>query len=130
MVTGDPASNWAIAGAALRVPLLVETPTVPVSASLRLGYMHLLGADEANLDAVSMETLVSRTLGAFTPYFGVGGVVARASEHTDELSLGSTTAFSARATVGLEVALGRFRIAGQGMLASVNSVALMVGGII
>lgn len=99
MVTGDPASNWAIAGAALRVPLLVETPAVPVSASLRLGYMHLLGADEANLDAVSMETLVSRTLGAFTPYFGVGGVVAHASEHTDELSLGSTTPFSARATV-------------------------------
>jgi hypothetical protein len=130
MVTGDPESNWAIAGAALRVPLLVETPAIPLSASLRMGYLHLFGADELDLDAVSMETLVSRTMGIFTPYVGVGGVVAHGSEHTEELSLGSTTAFSARATVGLEIAIGRFRIAGQGMLASVNSLALMLGGVI
>jgi len=130
MLTGDPEANWAVVAAALRAPLLDETAELPLSASLRLGYMHLLGADELDLDAVSMESLVSKTLGAFTPYVGLGGVASHASEHTDELSLGSTTAFSARATVGLEVALGRFRIAGQGMLASVNSVALMLGGVI
>jgi hypothetical protein len=65
--------------------------------------MHLLGADEVDMDAVSMETLVSKTVGAFTPYVGFGGVASHASEHTDELSLGSTTALSARATVGLEM---------------------------
>ena len=130
MLTGDPGSNWAIVGAALRAPLIAETPTVPVSAALRVSYLHLLGPDEVDLDAVAMVSLISRTLGRFSPYVGFGGVAARGTEHTDELALGSTTAYSARATVGLEVALGRFRIAGQGMLASVKSLALMLGGVI
>jgi hypothetical protein len=130
MLTGDPASNWALAGAALRKSLLSETTGAPASVTARLTYLHLLAVDELDLDAASLEGIVSRTFGRFTPYAAIGAAVSRAAEHTSELALGSRTAFGARATAGLEVALWRFRLAAQGMWASVPSVGLMLGGVI
>ncbi len=130
MLTGDPNSNWALAGAALRRSILSETTGAPASVTARLTYLHLLGVDELDMDAASVEGLVSRTFGRFTPYAAIGGAVSRGAEHTTELALGSTTAFGARATAGLEVALWRFRLAAQGMWASVPSVGLMLGGVI
>lgn len=130
MFTGDPHSNWAILAGGLRVPLISEAAGWPVSTVARVQYTHLLGARELDLDAAAIEGLVSRSFGRFTPYAGVTAFASHASEHTDELALGSTTAFGARATAGLEVALGRFRVAGQGVWASVPLVAVMVGGVI
>jgi len=130
MFTGDPQSNWAIVAGALRVPVLSEAAGWPVSAVTRVQVAHLLGARELNLDAITAEGLVSHSFGRFTPYGGVAGFASRASEHTDELALGSTTALGVRATAGIEVALGRFRVAGQGVWASVPLVAVMVGGVI
>jgi hypothetical protein len=130
MLTGDPSSNWALVGAALRASLLSETIRAPASVTARLTYLHLLGVDELDLDAASLEGLVSRTFGRFTPYGGIGAVVSRGAEHTGELALGSRTAFGARATAGLEIALWRFRLAAQGMWASVPSVGVMLGGVI
>lgn len=130
MITGDPQSNWAILAGALRIPVLSEAAGWPVSAVTRLQYTHLLGARELNLDSAAVEGVVSRSFGRFTPYAGFGGFASHASEHTDELALGATTAFGARASAGLEVALGRFRVAGQGVWASVPLLAVMVGGVI
>jgi hypothetical protein len=130
MFTGDPQSNWAIFAGALRVPVISEAAGWPVTAVARVQYMHLLGARELNLGAGTVEGLVSRSFGRFTPYASLAAVASRASEHTDELALGSTTAFGGRASAGLEVALGRFRVAGQGVWASVPVVAVMVGGVI
>ena len=130
MFTGDPQSNWAIVAGGLRVPVISEAAGWPVSLVTRVQYTHLLGARELNLGAVAVEGLVSHSFGRFTPYAGLAASASRASEHTDELALGATTAFGARASAGLEVALGRFRVAGQGVWASVPLVALMIGGVI
>jgi hypothetical protein len=130
MITGDPQSNWAIVGAALRAPILSESTGAPVSMAARISYSHLLGASELDLDTLAVDGLVSRSFGRFTPYAGLGAFVARGAERTIELTLGSETAFGARATVGMEIALGRFRIAGQGTWASVPILAVMVGGVI
>jgi hypothetical protein len=130
MVTGDPQSNWALVGVALRAPILREETGLPVSTAARLSVVHLLGAQELDLDAVALDGLVSRSFGRFTPYAGMGAFASRATEQTIELALGSDTAYGARATAGLEVALGHVRVAGQGMWASVPVVALMVGGAI
>jgi len=130
MFTGDPNSNWGLLGAGVRAPVLSEANGLPVSAALRVTYVHLLGASELDLDAGTVEGIVSRTFGRFTPYVGIAGVVSRAVEQTPELSLGSETALGARATGGLEVAVWRFRFAGQAMWAAVPSVALSIGGVI
>ena len=130
MLTGDPNSNWALVGGALRMPLRSETEGSPVTVTARLSYLHLLGVDELDLNAASLEGLVSRTFGRFTPYVSLGATVSRGSEKTSELSLGSATAVGARASAGLEVALWRFRLAAQGMWASVPSAGLMLGGVL
>jgi hypothetical protein len=130
MLTGDPQSNWALVGAALRAPLLTEDAGMPVTTSARLSYVHLLGAQELDLDAVAIDGLVSRSFGRFTPFAGLGAFASRGTEQTMELALGSETAFGARASAGLEVALGHFRLAGQGMYASVPVVAVMLGSVI
>jgi hypothetical protein len=130
MLTGDPNSNWALVGAALRTSLVSETKGAPASVTARLTYLHLLGVDELDLDAASLEGLTSRTFGRFTPYASLGAVVSRGAEHTSELAFGSRTALGARATAGLEVALWRFRLAAQAMWASVPSLGVMLGGVI
>jgi hypothetical protein len=130
MITGDPQSNWAVLGAALRAPILSEAAGAPVSVAARVSFTHLLGAKELNFDAVAVEGLASRSFGRFTPYAGLGGFASRASEHTAELAFGAATSFGARAIAGLEVALGRFRLAAQGQWASVPVVGLAVGGVI
>jgi hypothetical protein len=128
MLTGDPQSNWAIAGLAARRVLLVQSDRAPVDVSARATYVHLLGAPELEHDSAAAEVLVSRTFGPFTPYVGAGGVAGLATERTDELDLGSALTFGARGTAGAEVALGPVRLSGQVMLASVPSAAVLVGG--
>lgn len=130
MFTGDPRSNWALLAAAVRAPVLSELAGSLVSAAVRLEYSHLLGAQEVDVDSVALGGLVSRSFGRFTPYAGAAAFVARGTERTPELALGSQTAFGARATAGLEVALGPVRVAGQGAWSPVPIVALMVGGVI
>ena len=130
LFTGDPNSNWAVVGAALRATVLSEGPRLPVSAAVRVEYLHLLGADEYDLDAVSVGGVASRSFGRFTPYAGIDTAVAHGSEHTMELSLGSTTTASVRGVAGLEIALWRFRIVGQGTLATVPGAAIMLGGVL
>jgi hypothetical protein len=130
MFTGDPRSNWALVGAAVRAPVVSEVTGSPFSAALRLEYSHLLGAQEVDVDSVALGGLVSKSFGRFTPYAGVAAFVARGTERTPELVLPSQTAFGARATAGLEVALGPIRVAGQGAWSPVPVVALMVGGVI
>lgn len=107
MLTGDPNSNWAVAAAALRTTVLSEGPVFPVSMAVRLEYLHLLGAEEYDLDAVSLGGLVSRSFGRFTPYAGVDAAVAHGSEQTMELSYDSTTTLSARTVPGIRDCLVR-----------------------
>lgn len=126
MTTGDPSSNWAVVAAAARVGLLGEA--APVSIAGRATYTHLLGAEELNLGSAGVEGLVSRGFGPFTPYVGAGVATTRAVERTDELDLDHATAVGGRATVGAELALGPVRLTGQGMWASVPSLALFLGG--
>jgi hypothetical protein len=130
MFTADPNSNWGLVGAGLRAPVLSEADGRPVSVAARVTYVHLLGPEELGLDAGTVEGIVSRSFGRYTPFVGVAGVVSRAVEKTPELALGSTTALGARGTAGIEVAVWRFRFAGQAMWAAVPSVALSIGGVI
>jgi hypothetical protein len=130
MLTGDPNSNWAIAGLAARRVLLLESEKVPVTVSGRATFVHLLGAPELEHESAGLEVLASRTFGPVTPYAGAGAAGALAIEKTEELDLGSAVTFGGRATVGAELALGPFRLSGQAMLATVPSAAVMIGGAI
>lgn len=126
MATGGPGSNWAILGAAARVAWLREG--APLSLASRATVTHLLGAPELDVESLGLEALASRRFGAVTPYAGVGLATTWAAERTDELALDHATAVGGRATVGAEVALGSFRVTGQGMWASVPSLAVFLGG--
>jgi hypothetical protein len=130
MVTGDPQSNWAIAGLGARRLLVLESERAPVSLSARGTWTHLLGADELNHDSATMELLASRRFGRFTPFAGAGLTGSLATEEADDVSLDRALSVGARGALGAELAVGPLRLSGQAMLASVPSVALMVGGAI
>jgi hypothetical protein len=130
MYTMDPSSNWGIAGAALRHAVLQQSETMPVSLAARASYEHLIGPDEVNVDGAALESLVSHRFGVVSPFAGVGVTGSLASEQTNELSLDPAFAWGPRATAGLELDVGFFHAAAQGMWASVPSVALQVGGTI
>ena len=130
MYTMDPSSNWAIAGAAVRHAVLEQSEAMPLSLAARATYQHLIGPDEVNVDGASLESLVSRRFGPLSPFAGVGVTGSLGAEQTNELSLDPAFAWGPRATAGAELNLGWFHAAAQGMLASVPSVALQVGGTI
>ena len=130
MYTMDPSSNWGIGGVALRHAFLEQSETTPLSLAGRATYEHLIGPDEVNVDGAALESLVSHRFGVLSPFAGVGVTGSLGSEHTDELSLDPAFAWGARATAGLELNVGFFHAAAQGMWASVPSVALQLGGTI
>lgn len=128
MVTGDPQSNWAIAGLGARRLLVLESERAPVSLSARATWTHLLGADELNHESATLELLASRRFGRFTPFAAAGLTGALATEQADDVALDRALSAGARGALGAELAVGPLRLSGQAMFASVPSVALLVGG--
>jgi hypothetical protein len=130
MFTGDPSSNWAVAGAAVRQAVLQQSEVMPLSLAARATYEHLLGPSDVKVDGAALESLVSHRFGPVSPYAGLGLTASLGSEHTNELSLDPAWAWGGRATAGAELDIGFFHAAAQGMWASVPSVAIQVGGTI
>jgi hypothetical protein len=97
----NTASNYGVVGFDTTVGLLKESDGYPVSLSIRPSISSLVGPKEVWVGNTSLDIAVSRTMGAFSPYVGVGTMASTAIARTDAVDLDPATATSSLSYAGV-----------------------------
>jgi len=96
-----PGSNYGIVGGDVKIALMTQGPTRPVSVAIRPNVSSLVGPQEVWVGNASIDVSVSRTFGAWSPYLGVSTSASLGIEHSKDVDLDPATAHSGLAFAGL-----------------------------
>lgn len=90
-----------MAGMDVKIALLRQGPSMPVSISVRPSFSATLGASDLWAASTGVDLTLSRAVGSFAPYAGVAATSSLATEHLLNLDVDRQTANQALAYAGL-----------------------------
>ena len=97
----NPSSNYGIVGAEVKIGLLTQGPTRPVSLAIRPSISSLVGPAEVWVGNAGLDISLSKAFGAWSPYVGVGSSASLGVERTSEVNLDPAVAQSSLAYAGI-----------------------------
>lgn len=97
----NSSANYGLAGADVKIVLLQQGPTRPVSLSIRPSVTTLVGPSEVLAAGAGIDLTVSRSFGRVSPYAGVATTGALAVERSKDVDLDPATAEGSLAYAGL-----------------------------
>jgi hypothetical protein len=125
-VTMAPSSNYGMLGGQLQYNLLNDTAR-KLAAAGRVSAVRLLGPDDMSATIYGADLLVSRDVGAFSPYALVSGYLSRGHEHTSKVDLKSESVFGMQASAGVAVRISGVRLGAEYNLARVTGYSFKIG---
>ena len=92
----NPRSNWGLASLDVKIALMRQGPSHPVSIAIRPSVSSLIGPREVWVGGAGLDVSVSRNLGSFAPYLGFVSTASLGIERSDDVDLdyGRATASS------------------------------------
>jgi hypothetical protein len=97
----DPHANYGLVGAEVKIALVTQGPTKPVSVAIRPSVTSLVGPDEVWVGNANIDVSVSRAFGAWSPYVGVGTSGTLGIERTKDVDLEIAAAPASLAYAGI-----------------------------
>ena len=112
----DHRGNYGLAGGDVKIALMTQSPSRPVSIAIRPSVTSSIAADQAWVGNASIDISASRTFGAWSPYVGVGTSGSIGMERSKDVVLDYATANTSFAYAGIS-----YRWRSLGLSAEVDS---------
>lgn len=108
-----PGSHYGLAGVDTKIALLEQSPSMPVSVSLRPSITALLGASDVWAGNVSVDLAVSRAFGRLAPYGGIAASSSAAMERSADVDFDAATAGETFSYAGLAYSWRTLIVSGE-----------------
>jgi hypothetical protein len=123
----DPHANYGLVGGDVKIALVQQGPGRPVSVSIRPSVTSLVGPSEVWAGTAGLDVSVSRAVGVWAPYAGVGTTGSVAMERSDDVALDPAFADGSVAYAGLAYRWRALLLSAEVEKARVVSYAFRVG---
>lgn len=108
-----PRAKYGVAGVDVKVAVLKQGPSMPVSLSVRPSFASLIGPYEIWVGTASADVTVSRSFGSLSPYAGLAGSSSLGIERSKDVILDPVSDGRSLAYVGLSYRVRALVLAGE-----------------
>jgi len=124
--TSAPSANYSLIGGQVQYALLNDLDRGLAGAG-RVSAVLVYGPEDMDLSTYGLDFLVSKEIGRFSPYVGVGGYLSRGHETTSKVDLEDENVFGALGTAGVSMRVWLLSLGTEFTVAQVSSYAFKLG---
>ncbi|MEE9161720.1 MAG: hypothetical protein V3U35_02010 [Candidatus Neomarinimicrobiota bacterium] len=122
-----PGANYGFGGVQLQYNLLNDTEN-NLAAAARIGAMSIVGVEDLNLTAYSIELIASKDISRFSVYGGLGTYLMHSHETTSAVDLDDENLLGLQGMVGVNTTLfSHLRIGAEMSLSALTMPVIVIG---
>ena len=122
-----PGSSYGVVGIDTKIALLKQSPSMPVSVSVRPSISSLVGASDVWAGNTSVDLTVSRAFGPFSPYGGVAASSSAAMERSAKVDFDAATAGETFSYAGVTYRWKTLFVSGEAERGNQTTYSMRVG---